>query len=79
MRLGDNIRRLRLKQNMSRDVLARLTGIPKNTLRSIELADVRMPSYDKVVFIADVLGTTPEKLCPLPKKAKPTFKTVAVG
>jgi len=60
--IGDNIRKLRKKRDISQDNLARLANIPYTTLTKIESNVVKKPSVQNVAKIANALGVTIEKL-----------------
>ena len=60
--IGNNIRKLRKKKNLSQDNLARAANIPYTTLTKIESNVVTKPSVQNVAKIAKALGVAIEKL-----------------
>ena len=60
--IGDNIKRLRRKKELSQDNLARRAGIPYTTLTKIESKVVKNPSVLNVAKIAKALNCKIEDL-----------------
>ena len=60
--IGDNIRRLRKKKNLSQDNLARKADIPYTTLTKIESKVVKNPSILNMAKIAKALDVKIEDL-----------------
>ncbi|MDP2924204.1 MAG: helix-turn-helix transcriptional regulator [Candidatus Omnitrophota bacterium] len=60
--IGDNIKKLRKKRDLSQDNLARKAGIPYTTLIKIESNVVKKPSVQNVAKIAEALGVRIEEL-----------------
>ena len=60
--IGDNIKRLRKKKELSQDNLARKAGIPYATLIKIESNIVKKPSVQNVAKIAKALDVKIEDL-----------------
>ena len=62
MKLYDNIKRLRLEQNMTQDELAQKVGYTsRSSINKIESGKVDLPQ-SKIVEFASVLGVTPSQL-----------------
>lgn len=57
--LGDRIRDLRSRANLTQEVFAEMTGIDRRTLQRIE-AGTSDPPYSSLLLIADALGLTVE-------------------
>ncbi len=60
--IGDNIKKLRRKSNLSQDNLARKAEIPYTTLIKIESNVVKKPSVQNVAKIAKALDVSIEDL-----------------
>ena len=60
--IGENIKRLRTKQGLSQDDLARKAGLKYSTLAKIEGDFVKKPGVQMVAKIAKVLNVTVENL-----------------
>lgn len=60
--IGENIKRLRTKQGLSQDDLARKAGLKYSTLAKIEGDFVTKPGVQMVAKIAKVLGVSVEDL-----------------
>ena len=60
--IGENIKRLRTKQGLSQDDLARKADLKYSTLAKIEGDFVTKPGVQMVAKIAKVLGVSIEKL-----------------
>jgi len=60
--LGLKIKKLRKKQGLSQDELARKADIPYTTLTKIEIGVIKNPSFDSVSKIAEALGITLDDL-----------------
>lgn len=60
--IGDKIKRLRVKQGLTQDTLARKSDIPYTTLTKIESNVIRKPSIQTVVKIANGFGITIDDL-----------------
>lgn len=58
---GENIKRVRKSKKLSRPELSALTNIPATTITSIERG-VREPNLERLLKIADALGTTINEL-----------------
>lgn len=59
--LGDRIRYIRHKQNLTIDKLAELTGLSNGSIRAYEHSD-RYPNSDSLVKICNTLKVTPNYL-----------------
>jgi transcriptional regulator with XRE-family HTH domain len=59
--LGDRIRALRLRANLTQEVLAEMTGIDRRTVQRIERGASDLP-YSSLLLIADALGIPPRDL-----------------
>jgi transcriptional regulator with XRE-family HTH domain len=66
MGVGQNIRALRERRGYGQAELARLVGMPTNTLWRIEKFD-RKPRPPTLRKIAELLGTTPAALQGMPE------------
>jgi len=60
--LGKNIRKVRQKQKISQERLARSAGISLNTLTKIESGFTRRPSFQTIKKITDALGASIDDL-----------------
>lgn len=60
--IGDKIQRLRNKQGLTQDKLARKSDLPYTTLTKIETNVITKPSIQTVVKIATGLGITIDDL-----------------
>lgn len=60
--IGDNIKRLRTKQGLSQDDLARKAELKYSTLAKIEGDFVKKPGVQMVAKIAKALGVSIEEL-----------------
>lgn len=60
--LGQNIKKLRLKQGLSQDELARKAGIPYTTLTKVETSVIKKPSVFIVSKLAKTLGVSIEAI-----------------
>ena len=60
--IGENIKRLRTKQGLSQDDLARKAELKYSTLAKIEGDFVKKPGVQMVAKIAKVLGASVEEL-----------------
>lgn len=60
--IGENIKRLRTKQGLSQDDLARKAELKYSTLAKIEGDFVRKPGVQMVAKIAKALGVSIEEL-----------------
>jgi len=60
--IGDNIKKLRKKNEVTQDNLARKSDIPYTTLTKIESNVVKKPSVQNVAKIAKALGVSVEEL-----------------
>jgi len=60
--IGENIKRLRTKQGLSQDDLARKADLKYSTLAKIEGDFVKKPGVQMVVKIAKTLGVSVEDL-----------------
>lgn len=57
--LGQRIKRLRMKKNLSQDELAKMMGYSsRSTINKIEM-DINSVSHNKLLRFADMLGTSP--------------------
>lgn len=57
-RLGEKIRELRKKQNLTLDKLAEAAGLSKSYLWELENRESQSPSAEKLLAIADQLGVS---------------------
>jgi transcriptional regulator with XRE-family HTH domain len=60
--IGDKIKKIRLKQGLTQDKLARKADIPYTTLTKIESSVITKPSIQTVVKIAKGLDITLDEL-----------------
>lgn len=60
--IGENIKKLRTKQGLSQDDLARKTELKYSTLAKIEGDFVKKPGVQMIAKIAKVLGVSVEDL-----------------
>ena len=60
--IGDKIKKLRNKQGLTQDELARKSDLPYTTLTKIESNVITKPSIQTVVKIANGLGITIDSL-----------------
>ncbi len=60
--VGENIKRIRAKQGITQDDLAKKTGIKYSTLAKIEGDFVKKPGVQMIAKIAKVLGVPMEDL-----------------
>lgn len=60
--IGDNIKKLRAKLNLTQDDLARKSGVKYTTLSKIEAGVVTKPTVHIMAKIAKALGVNIEKL-----------------
>jgi len=60
--IGDKIKRLRNKQGLTQDKLARKSDLPYTTLTKIESNVITKPSIQTVMKIASGLGVTIDNL-----------------
>ena len=60
--IGENIKRLRTKQGLSQDDLARKAGLKYSTLAKIEGDFVKKPGVQMIAKIAKVLGVSVEDI-----------------
>lgn len=60
--IGENIKRLRAKQELSQDDLARKAELKYSTLAKIESDFVKKPGVQMIAKIAKVLGVSVEEL-----------------
>jgi len=60
--IGENIKKLRTKQGLSQDDLARKAGLKYSTLAKIEGDFVKKPGVQMVAKIAKALNTSVENL-----------------
>ncbi|MFF0510941.1 helix-turn-helix domain-containing protein [Streptomyces sp. NPDC004250] len=59
--LGDRIRDLRSRANLTQEVFAEMTGIDRRTVQRIE-AGTSDPPYSSLLLIANALDVAPEDL-----------------
>jgi len=60
--IGENIKKLRTKQGLTQDDLAKKSGLKYSTLAKIEGDFVKKPGVQMVAAIAKVLGVSIENL-----------------
>lgn len=60
--LGENIRRIRKKRNLTQDKLARLADISYTSITKIETGVIKSPSVQTVAKIAKALGVSVDEL-----------------
>lgn len=60
--IGENIKRIRTKQGLSQDDLARKAGLKYSTLAKIEGDFVTKPGVQMIAKIAKTLGVSMEEL-----------------
>lgn len=60
--IGDNIKKIRAKLNLTQDDLARKSGVKYTTLSKIESSVVKKPTVQIIAKIAEALGTSIENL-----------------
>ena len=61
-KIGENIKRLRLKASMSQDALSKKSNLAFHTISKIESGSTPDPRIDTVKKIADALGITLDEL-----------------
>ena len=61
-KIGENIKRLRLKSGMSQDALSKKANLAFYTLSKIEAGSTPNPTIDTVKKIADALGISLDEL-----------------
>lgn len=59
--IGDRIRYIRRKQNLTIEKLAELTGLSNGSIRSYEHSE-RYPNLDSLIKLCNVLKVTPDYL-----------------
>lgn len=64
---GNRLRTLRLKNNFTQEQLARKLGLTKSVISAYE-NDLRQPSYDVLIHIAEIFNVTTDYLFGLNKK-----------
>ncbi len=62
MKIGENIKMLRLKGKMSQDSLSKRTNLAFHTISKIESGSTPNPTIETVKKIADALGVTIDDL-----------------
>ncbi len=60
--LGENIRKIRKKRNLTQDKLARLADIPYTSITKIETGVIKSPSIQTVAKIAKALDISLDEL-----------------
>ena len=60
--LGENIKKIRKKRNLTQDKLARLADIPYTSITKIETGVIKSPSIQTVAKIAKTLGISIDEL-----------------
>lgn len=60
--LAENIRKIRKKQGLTQERLARLAGISNNTLVKIEIGMAKEPTITTMAKIADALHVSIDEL-----------------
>jgi len=60
--LAKNIRKLRVKKNLSQDKLSKLANVSHNTIIKIELGLIKNPKIETVQNIADAFGISLDEL-----------------
>jgi len=60
--LGENIKKIRKKKNLTQDKLARIADIPYTSITKIETGVIKSPSIQTVAKIAKALGVSIENL-----------------
>jgi transcriptional regulator with XRE-family HTH domain len=60
--LAENIKRIRKKQGLTQEKLARLADISNNTLVKIEMGMAKEPTITTMTKIADALGVSIDEL-----------------
>ena len=60
--IGENIRKYRLKKEMSQDRLSKLADVAFHTIVKIESGDTSNPTIETVRKIADALGVSIDDL-----------------
>ncbi len=61
-KIGENIKRLRLKSGMSQDALSKKANLAFYTLSKIEAGSTPNPTIDTVKKIVDALGVSLDEL-----------------
>ena len=84
MAIGKNIKRELAARNLTAKWLADSTGIPASTIRSMIHRDSFGIAEDRLMKIADALGTTPEILVigATPRNAqriRPSFEIISIN
>lgn len=60
--LGENIKKIRKKRNLTQDKLARLADIPYTSITKIETGVIKSPSIQTVAKIAKALDISLDEL-----------------
>lgn len=60
--LGENIKKIRKKRNLTQDKLARLADIPYTSITKIETGVIKSPSVQTVAKIAKALNISLDEL-----------------
>lgn len=60
--IGDNVKKLRQKNGLTQDGLARKANIPYTTLTKLESNVIKKPSVQTIAKIANALGVAIEEL-----------------
>ncbi len=60
--LGESIKKIRKKRNLTQDKLARLADIPYTSITKIETGVIKSPSIQTVAKIAKALDVTLDEL-----------------
>ena len=60
--LGENIKKIRKKKNLTQDKLARLADIPYTSITKIETGVIKNPSIQTAAKIARALGISLDEL-----------------
>lgn len=70
MNIGERIKDLRTKENLSQSKLANKIGVTKATISQYEIGGIKNIPSDKLQKIATALNTSPQYLLGLPESVK---------
>lgn len=70
MNVGERIKDLRTKENLSQSKLANKIGVTKATISQYEIGGIKNIPNDKLQKIATALNTSPQYLLGLPESVK---------
>lgn len=65
MRIGEKIQKIRNKKGLTQEELARIASVPYTTLAKIESGQVKNPTINTLIKVANALETTLDELIKL--------------